>query len=76
MLQRPAISLKLSDIRLKQKGLDQAEQICTLCVHMFSCLHSTVQKPGASLASGFSTNYRRAFSLKTERQNEKKYGRF
>ena len=42
-------------------GLDQAEQICTLSVHMFRCLCSTVQQHGSSLASVSSTNRRRAF---------------
>ena len=32
-------------------GLGQAEQHCTFCVHVFSCVYSTVQLPGASLAS-------------------------
>ena len=32
---------------LIKRGLDQAEQICTLCVHMFSCMYCTL--PGAIL---------------------------
>jgi hypothetical protein len=38
-------------LNLNQKGLDQAEQLCRLSVHMYSCLYSTVQLTGASLAS-------------------------
>jgi hypothetical protein len=32
-------------------GLGQAEQLCTLCVEMYSSCSSPVQLPGASLAS-------------------------
>ena len=32
-------------------GLDQAEQLRTLDVHIYSCLYSIVQLTGASLAS-------------------------
>ena len=32
-------------------GLDQAEQLCTLCAHMYSCLYSGVQLTCANLAS-------------------------
>ena len=34
-----------------KKGLGQAEQHCTLFVHISKCLYSTVQLPGATLAS-------------------------
>jgi hypothetical protein len=67
MLRHPAISLNLRISAFSKKGVDQAEQICTLCVHMFSCYHSSVQQLGAGLASGSSTNQRRDFFLKTDR---------
>ena len=69
MLQRPAISLKLLDISLQQKSLDQAVYI----VQLFALNCTTTRR---SLASGFSTNHRRAFSVKTERHNKEKYVRF
>jgi hypothetical protein len=40
--------------------LGQAEQNCTLCLHIISCLYCAVQLPGTSLASVLSTNHRRA----------------
>ena len=36
-------------------GLGQAEQNCTLCLHIISCLYCAVQLPGARLASKLST---------------------
>ena len=33
-----------------QNGLGRANQNCTFCVHVSSCLYSTVQLPGATLA--------------------------
>jgi hypothetical protein len=51
---------------LSEKCLDQTEKICTLSVHMFTCLCSTVQQSGASLASVSSINH----NLKTDRQTE------
>ena len=38
-------------LKINQMGLDHAEQLRTLDVHMYSCLYSTVQLTGASLAS-------------------------
>ena len=37
-------------VKLSKMGLGQAEQLRTLSVDMYSCLYSTVQLPGASLA--------------------------
>jgi hypothetical protein len=38
-------------LKLNQMGLDLAEQLRTRDVQMYSCLYSTVQLTGASLAS-------------------------
>ena len=38
-------------VKLRIMDLGQAEQLCSLSVHMYSCLDSTVQLPGTSLAS-------------------------
>ena len=46
---------------LNKRGLDQGEQICTLCLHMINWLISTVQQPIPGLASVSTTNHRRAF---------------
>ena len=43
-------------------GLGQAEQSCTLCVHMCTCLYCIVQLPDAILTSALSTNQRKALS--------------
>ena len=51
MFQQSALGFWIST--LSKKGLDQAEQICTLCVHMFISLSCTVQLPGASQGSVF-----------------------
>ena len=39
-------------------GLGQAEQNCTLRVHIISCLYCTVQLPAASLVLVLSTNHK------------------
>ena len=40
-------------------GLGRAEQYCTLCLHMPSCLYSTVKLPSATLVSVVISNGRR-----------------
>ena len=61
MLRHQEVILSFPISALSKKGLNQAEQFCTLSIHIFSCLCSTEQQPGASLASVSSTNQRRTF---------------
>ena len=52
-------------------GLGRAEQNCTLCVHVISCLYCTVQLPGATLLKALCYEMRRSsmFSKAEELQN-------
>ena len=52
-------------------ALGRAEQNCTLCVHVISCLYCTVQLPGATLLKALCYEMRRSsmFSKAEELQN-------
>ena len=38
-------------VKLSKIGFGQAEKLCTLSVDIHNCLYSTIQLPGASLAT-------------------------